>query len=112
LAASHGFSGRQIVVLDAPSNLGLRPPSAGTVPGCYKLAGAVRDQGFVGRIQAEDVGCLTPPRYDRGAWQPGDGVFHSAAIASYSTRLADRLGALFDRECLPVVLGGECSARC
>ena len=109
MAASHGFSGRQIVVLDAPSNLGLRPPSAGTVPGCYKLAGAVRDQGFVGRIQAEDVGCLTPPRYDRGAWQPGDGVFHAAAIASYSTRLADRLGALFDRECLPVVLGGECS---
>jgi len=99
LASTHGFLGRQIVVLDAPSNLGLRPLSEGTVPGCYKLAGAVRDQGFVGRIHAEDAGYLTPPRYDRGAWQPGDGVFHAAAIASYSTRLAERLGAMFDRPC-------------
>lgn len=28
---------RNIVVIDAPSNLGLRPPAPGTVPGCYKL---------------------------------------------------------------------------
>ena len=101
--------GRRLAVLDGPSNLGLRPPSAGTVPGCYKLAGAVRDQGFLGRIDAEDAGYLTPPRYDRGAWQPGDGVFHAAAIASYTTRLADRLSALVDRARFPVVLGGECS---
>lgn len=51
------------VVVDGPSNLGLRPPEVGAVPGCYKLAGAVRDQGFVRRIGAEDGGCVTPPRY-------------------------------------------------
>jgi arginase len=50
-----------------------------------------------------------PARHDRGDWRPGDGVFHAAAIASYSTRLADRLSALFDRDRFPVVLGGECS---
>jgi hypothetical protein len=38
---------RNIVVLDAPSNLGLRPPTPDTVPGCYKLAGALRDQRIV-----------------------------------------------------------------
>jgi arginase len=38
---------RNIVVLDAPSNLGLRPPAPGTVPGCYKLAGALREQRIV-----------------------------------------------------------------
>jgi arginase len=32
---------RNLVVLDAPSNLGLRPPAPGTDPGCYKLAGAL-----------------------------------------------------------------------
>jgi arginase len=46
LASTGGSAGR-LAVLDAPSNLGLRPPSAGTVPGCYKLAGALRDQGLV-----------------------------------------------------------------
>ena len=97
------------VVLDAPSNLGLRPPAPGTVPGCYKLAGALRDQGFVTRIGAADAGYVTPPRYDRGDWKPGDGVFNAAAMATYSTRLADRLGKLFDQERFVVLLGGECS---
>jgi hypothetical protein len=32
-------------VLDAPSNLGLSPPAEGVVPGCYKLAGALRNWG-------------------------------------------------------------------
>ena len=97
------------VVVDGPSNLGLRPPTPGTVPGCYKLAGALRDEGFVARIGAEDAGCVTPPRYDRGDWKPGDGVFNAGAIATYSVKLADRLGTLFDQGRFVVLLGGECS---
>ncbi|WP_372448154.1 hypothetical protein [Streptomyces sioyaensis] len=27
---------RRTVLIDAPSNLGLRPPAPGVVPGCYK----------------------------------------------------------------------------
>jgi arginase len=100
---------RQVVVLDGPSNLGLRPPKMATVPGCYKLAGALRDQGFVTRISAEDAGCVTPPRYDRGDWKPGDGVFNAEAMATYTSRLADRLGKLLDDDKFVVLLGGECS---
>jgi arginase len=100
---------RRAAVLDAPSNLGLRPPAEGTVPGCYKLAGALRDCGFVRRLGAEDAGCVTPPRYDRAGWRPGGGVFNAAAIAAYSRRLADRLGGLLDAGRFPLVLGGDCS---
>ena len=99
----------QIAVLDAPSNLGLRPPAPLTVPGCYKLAGALRDQGLLERIDAVDTGYVVPPRYERGDWQPGDGVFNAAGIAAYSRRLADRVGALLDDGLFPLVLGGECS---
>ena len=99
----------QRIVLDGPSNLGLRPPVKGAVPGCYKLAGALRDQGFVQRIGAADAGCVTPPRYDREGWKPGDGVFNAEAMASYTVRLADRLTKLFDEERFVVLLGGECS---
>lgn len=98
-----------IVVVDAPSNLGLRPPRPGTVPGCYKLAGALRDQGLLARLGAEDGGVVIPPRYDRGDWAEGDGVFNAAAIARYSTSLADRV----ERHTVPgsflLVLGGDCS---
>jgi arginase len=100
---------KQIAVLDAPTNLGLRPPKPGVVPGCYKLAGALRDQVFPERIGAEDAGCVVPPRYDITDWSPGDGVFNADAITTYTLRLADRIGRLLDRDLFPVVLGGDCS---
>lgn len=99
---------RHIAVIDAPSNLGLRPPVEGAVPGCYKLPGALRDCGLVRRLAAEDAGCVTPPRYDRGGWKPGDGVFNADALAAYTRRLAARLGNLFDAGRFPLVLGGDC----
>ncbi|MBB5977049.1 arginase family protein [Kribbella solani] len=73
------------------------------------MAGAVRDLGFVGRIGAADGGYVTPPRYDRGGWKPGDGVFNAGAIAAYTTRLADRIERFVDQGKFVVVLGGECS---
>lgn len=100
---------RRPTVLDAPSNLGLSPPADGLVPGCYKLAGALRDCGLLARLPAEDAGYVTPPRYDRGSWKPGDGVFNAAGIATYTRRLATRVGALLEQGRFPIVLGGDCS---
>nr|WP_305783008.1 arginase family protein [Actinoplanes lichenis] len=100
---------RRIAVLDAPSNLGLRPPTATSVPGVAKAPGALRDAGLLRRLDARDAGCLTPPRYDPGDWRPGDGVAHAREIGVYSRRLADRIGAIIDQGEFPVVLGGDCS---
>ncbi|BCJ42593.1 hypothetical protein GCM10010168_06650 [Actinoplanes ianthinogenes] len=100
---------RRIAVLDAPSNLGLRPPTATSVPGCAKAPGALRDHGLLTRLAARDAGCLTPPRYDPGDWRPGDGVAHAPEIAAYSRALADRIGAIIDNGEFPVILGGDCS---
>ncbi|HEY9483752.1 MAG TPA: arginase family protein [Micromonosporaceae bacterium] len=100
---------RRIAVLDAPSNLGLRPPTPTSVPGCAKAPGALRDQGLLARLHARDAGCLTPARYDPGDWRPGDGVCHAAEIADYAIRLADRIVAIVDAGEFPVVLGGDCS---
>ncbi|MEV6287521.1 arginase family protein [Kribbella sp. NPDC051770] len=52
---------------------------------------------------------MTPPRYDRGDWAPGDGVFNAAGIAAYSLRVAERVGRLVDDGNFVVLLGGECS---
>ncbi|MFI5634097.1 arginase family protein [Streptomyces sp. NPDC051664] len=85
---------RRIVVIDAPSN-GLRPPTEGAVPGCYKLAGALREQRLVQRL---------------GAYE-GDGVFNAEAIATYTCKLADRIEHHVRTGDFPVVLGGDCSIQ-
>lgn len=100
---------RRVAILDAPSNLGLRPPTPTTVPGCAKAPGALRDRGLVARLSARDAGCLTPPRFDTGDWQPGDGVSQSSDIAAYSRKLADRIDTIIDAGEWPLVLGGDCS---
>ncbi len=100
---------RRIALLDAPSNLGLRPPTPGAVPGCAKAPGALRDHGLLTRLGARDAGCHTPPRFDPGEWRPGDGVSQSADIARYSIRLAERIGAIVTQGEFPLVLGGDCS---
>src|SRR5215218_3643299 len=100
---------RRIALLDAPTNLGLRPPTATSVPGCAKAPGALRDHGLLVQLGARDAGCLTPPRYDPGDWRPGDGVCHAPEISAYSRKLADRIGAILDQGEFPVVLGGDCS---
>src|SRR5687768_12772687 len=99
----------RVAVLDAPSNLGLRPPAPGVVPGCYKLAGAIRDCRIIDRLRAEDAGCVTPPRYDRTQWRPGQGVANAGGLSAYTPRLADRIGRLVEAEKFPLVLGGDCS---
>jgi arginase len=99
---------RKIALLDAPSNLGLRPPEKGAPPGCYKAPFAVRDRGLLKRLKAEDAGALVPPRY-RATWKRGAGTRNAEAIAECSARLADRVGALLARGRFPLVLGGDCS---
>lgn len=98
----------EIHVLDAPSNLGLRPPEEGCIPGCYKAPGALRDQDLLSRLRAQDAGVVVPPRY-RPEWWPGYGVRNGDAIAEYSIRLAARVAGILDQGGFPLVLGGDCS---
>ncbi|PRY00829.1 arginase family protein [Allonocardiopsis opalescens] len=98
---------RPLALLDAPSNLGLHPPEEGSVPGCHKAPGALRDQGLLARLGARDAGVLTPARY-RAEWTPGT-VRNEEAIAGYTRALAQRLASMRTAGELPVVLGGDCS---
>jgi arginase len=103
-----GLRGRPLALIDAPTNLGLRPPADGVAPGVYKLPGALRDNGLLDGLGAVDGGVVVAPRYS-AAWQPSGGVRNEAAIARYSSKLADRLERLLDGGFFPVVLGGDCS---
>ncbi|MEU4824236.1 arginase family protein [Actinomadura citrea] len=96
-----------IAVLDAPSNLGLRPPREGHEPGVRRLARALRGHGIVGRLQAEDAGRVDPPPYEFGP-DHETGYLNGPGLADYTERLAACIGEVLDRGEFPVVLGGDC----
>lgn len=98
---------RTIAVLDAPSNLGLRPPQPGVAPGAYKLGWAFREQGLPKRLGASDQGVVIPPRYLPDT--DGRTTRNEMAIARYSQRLADRIQAIYGAGDFVLTLGGDCS---
>ncbi len=96
-----------IVLLDAPSNLGLRPPAPGRVPGVYKLPEALRGQGLLERLGALEGGRVEPPAY---APDPdlATGFRNGTSLAGYSLALAERVAEIVQAGSFPLVLGGDC----
>lgn len=97
-----------IRVLDAPFHLGLRPPAPGVEPGAHRLAGALKQQGLVSRLQATAVGHVAPPPY-ADATDHHTGFLNGPALAPYSEALADAVGTHLDTGEFLLVLGGDCS---
>lgn len=102
-----------ISLLSAPSNLGLRPPVPGGVPGAAKAPEALREAGLYRRFDAlgaTDAGVVLPGRYvDDDATRPGGHVRNEAALIAHARLLADRVGATLDAGATPLVIGGDCS---
>ena len=101
-------SGLSVVVVDAPSNLGLSPPEAGREPGVRGLASALRARGLVARLGAEDGGGLAPPPYSPEI-EPLMGTRNCEAIRGFALDLAGRVADVVGSGRFPLVLGGDCS---
>ncbi|PRA82148.1 arginase family protein [Microbacterium sp. MYb66] len=102
-----------ITVLSAPSNLGLRPPEPGSVPGTAKSPEALREAGLFARFAefgATDAGVVLPGRYvDDDAARPAGRVRNEEALVAHSRRLASRIGAALDAGTATLVIGGDCA---
>lgn len=103
----------RIALLSAPTDLGLRPPEPGGVPGTGKAPEALREAGLHRRLLesgAVDAGVVLPGRYvDDDATRGLDVVRNQAALIDHARRLADRLVAVTAQGRAPLVLGGDCS---
>lgn len=99
---------RPITVLDAPSNLGLRPPRPGAEPGASGLARAMRARSLLRRLGADDGGEVARLPYAPGP-DARTGFRNGEAIARYSAALAERTRAIVAAGRFALVLGGDCS---
>src|SRR5262245_53740396 len=89
-------------IIEAPSNLGLKPDSV------EHLAGALLDAGLARRLTARRHARLAVPPYDARR-DPDSGILNAARIREFSVMLADIVGPVVARGSFPVVLGGDCS---
>ncbi|WP_350349004.1 arginase family protein [Agromyces sp. G08B096] len=99
-----------IDIVWAPTNLGLRPPEPGAVPGTVKAPEALREAGLGAALgpSAGDAGTVLAGRY-RPAPGAGEAIRNERAILAHTRALADRVEAVLDRGRTPLVVGGDCS---
>jgi len=102
-----------LTLLSAPTNLGLRPPRRGSVPGTAKAPEALREAGLFHRLAsfgARDGGVVLPGRYvDDDDTRDGVLVRNQEQLIDHTRRLAQRIEEVWAADEVPVVLGGDCS---
>ena len=101
-----------LTLISAPSNLGLRPPQPGAVPGTSKAPEALREAGLHARLAglgAADGGVVLPGRYLDDARAGVARSRNQDAVLDHARRLAARISGELDAGHTPLILGGDCS---
>lgn len=93
---------RPYAIVEAPSNLGLRPT------GVELLPEALLQHGLGTRLKARHATRLQAPVYEH-ARDAETMTLNAHSIATWSPVLADAVEKVLDRNEFPVVLGGDCS---
>jgi len=95
-------------LIEAPTNLGLKPPVTGKQPGVRRMPDALQAAGIMRALNlTESVRVEAPP------YQPArdrtTGVRNLSAIPEYSLQLAKAVSTALDKGTFPVVIGGDCT---
>lgn len=99
---------RDICLVRAPSNLGLRPLEPGHVPGTWRAPQALSEAGLIESLAPGRVVDLDRPAYSTEP-QPGTRLRNGPAIRRFNLDLAEIVtGALGQGE-FPLIIGGDCS---
>lgn len=101
-------AGRPLVIIDAPSNLGLMPPAPGVEPGTRHGPDALRDLGLHGALKP-----VRELRVEPAVYTPDEdrqvNIRNMAAIADHAQHLADAIETCLRNDEFVLVLGGDCS---
>lgn len=99
---------RNLIIIEAPSNLGLKSLHGGTEPGVRYLPDALRKTGFAQHAGIEQTIIVPAPEYSMEVDKESQ-IRNAAAIADYSRALASQIVTAFKHDLTPVVIGGDCS---
>lgn len=97
-----------VVLLEFPSNLGLREPFPGQEPGVKKLPAWLQQHGFHQLIAPAEVVSLAPPPH-RMERDEASKVLNADAIIQYAKEQASLLTRVLSEKNFALILGGDCS---
>ncbi|RDC62176.1 arginase family protein [Adhaeribacter pallidiroseus] len=97
----------EVVIVEFPSNLGLKEPTPGQEPGVRNLPDWLNQQQFHEKLKPKQVFRLAAPTYC-ALPDPETGVLNINALAQYAQDQASMLFPLLEQQFL-VVIGGDCS---
>ena len=99
---------KEIVLMEAPTNLGLKEPAPGIEPGVKFLPAALDKAGFYKLIGISERMHVEPPVYSMHLDEVS-GVRNADAIVTYSKKLAAAINEVIEQNKIPLVIGGDCS---
>ncbi len=99
---------RPIALLGAPSSIGIRPYDNGAIRHLDRAPAVLRALGLADRLNADDLGDVTPPPYQDFV-RPAGRARNEAGVVAYSRALAERVGTALAGGRFTLLLGGDCS---
>jgi arginase len=99
---------RKIILIEAPSNLGLKEPLPGVEPGVKFFPSAMDKEGFAEVAGIKEKISVIPPSYSTVIDEESK-VRNASKIIDYSKQLSKVIDKEIQDNKLPVVIGGDCS---
>ncbi|WP_222127493.1 arginase family protein [Pseudomonas oryzihabitans] len=97
-----------MLVIAAPSNLGLSPLRPGHEPGTWQAPAALVAAGLLQVLNPRDFKALPRPKYSAEA-QPGTRLRNGHTIRSFNIALANLVSEASRQGDFALVIGGDCS---
>lgn len=102
-------SRKKLLIIETPTNLGLKTPDSGTVPGVDRLPDWFRAHGLHQRLGLSvRVVRVAAPAYT-GELDSRSGIRQADAMAAYAQKVAKEVTAAIDQHTFALVLGGDYS---
>ena len=99
---------RDICLILAPSNLGLRPLRLGHEPGTWRAPAALMKAGLADAVAPTQTAALARPTYDAQP-QPGTRLLNGLTLREFNLALAETVASAHGSKLFPLVVGGDCS---
>lgn len=99
---------RDLCLIRAPFNLGLRPLRPGHEPGTWRAPQALTEAGLVEALTPAQVVDMERPAYSIEP-QPDTKLRNGPAMRSFNLQLADIVADTIRRGAFPLIVGGDCT---